>query len=170
MHLDVHNVAQVSMCRPLQWCHNESDGVSNHRRLRCLLNCCFRRRSKKSSKVRGTGFCAGNSPVTGEFPAQKASNVENVSIWWRHYGTTLHIYSREVGSSEARWLDCCKWVHLLTAITRYDCDIMHAVSYSLYLWYWLGKRNTVTDISNYHQCSHRCRSGVFMWTRIRRKN
>ena len=24
--------------------------------------------------------------VTGEFPAQRASNVENVSIWWRHHG------------------------------------------------------------------------------------
>ena len=22
---------------------------------------------------------------TGEFPAQKASNAENVSIWWRHH-------------------------------------------------------------------------------------
>ena len=22
--------------------------------------------------------------VTGEFPAQKASNAENISIWWRH--------------------------------------------------------------------------------------
>ena len=28
--------------------------------------------------------CAVNSPVTGEFPAQMASNVESVSIWWRH--------------------------------------------------------------------------------------
>ena len=27
----------------------------------------------------------GNSPVTGEFPAQMASNDENVSIWWRHH-------------------------------------------------------------------------------------
>ena len=26
----------------------------------------------------------GNSPGTGEFPAQMASNAENVSIWWRH--------------------------------------------------------------------------------------
>ena len=26
----------------------------------------------------------GNSPVTGEFPAQEASNAENASIWWRH--------------------------------------------------------------------------------------
>ena len=30
-------------------------------------------------------LCAGNSPVTGEFPAQKASNAENVNIWWRHH-------------------------------------------------------------------------------------
>ena len=27
----------------------------------------------------------GNSPVTGEFPAQTASDAENVSIWWRHH-------------------------------------------------------------------------------------
>ena len=26
----------------------------------------------------------GNSPVTGEFPAQSASKAEYVSIWWRH--------------------------------------------------------------------------------------
>ena len=29
------------------------------------------------------------SPVTGEFPAQMASNAENVSIWWRHHDTPL---------------------------------------------------------------------------------
>ena len=32
-----------------------------------------------------TGPCVGNSPVTGEFPAQMPSNAENVSIWWRHH-------------------------------------------------------------------------------------
>ena len=42
------------------------------------------RRSKKTLKLRVTGLCAGNSLVTGEFPAQMASNAENVSIWWRH--------------------------------------------------------------------------------------
>ena len=40
----------------------------------------------KHQSSRVTGFCAGNSPVTGEFPAQMASNAENVSIWWRHHG------------------------------------------------------------------------------------
>ena len=39
---------------------------------------------KKTSKLRVTGLCEGNSPVTSEFPAQSASN-ENVSIWWRHH-------------------------------------------------------------------------------------
>ena len=62
------------------------DGVSNHQPYHCLLNLLFRRRSKKTSKLRVTGLCAGNSPVTGEFPAQMTSNAENVSIWWRHHG------------------------------------------------------------------------------------
>ena len=51
-----------------------------------LMNVYSRRRSKKTSKLRVTGLCAGNSPVTGEFPAQRASNAENVIIWWRHHG------------------------------------------------------------------------------------
>ena len=27
----------------------------------------------------------------GEFPAQRASNAENVSIWWRHHDSSKHI-------------------------------------------------------------------------------
>ena len=40
---------------------------------------------EKKSKLRATGLCAGNSPMTGEFPAQGANNAENVSIWLRHH-------------------------------------------------------------------------------------
>ena len=69
----------------LHWRHNGHDSVSNHQSHDCLLNRLFRRRSKKISKLRVTGLCAGNSPETGEFPAQMASNAENVSIWWRHH-------------------------------------------------------------------------------------
>ena len=69
----------------LQWCHNERDCVSNHRRLDALRNRLFRRRSKKPSKLRVTGLFEGNSPVTGEFPSQRASDAENVFIWWRHH-------------------------------------------------------------------------------------
>ena len=60
----------------LQWRHNGHDSVSNHQPHDCLLNRLFRRRSKKTSKLRVTGLCAGNSPVTGEFPTQRASNAE----------------------------------------------------------------------------------------------
>ena len=69
----------------LQWRHYGRDGVSNHQPHHCLLNRLFRRESKETSKFRVTGLCAGNSPVTGEFSAQRASNAENVSIWWRHH-------------------------------------------------------------------------------------
>ena len=31
---------------------------------------------KKASKLRVTGLCEGNSQVTGDFPAQRASNSE----------------------------------------------------------------------------------------------
>ena len=87
------NTKIVSFCRyglhkswlPLQWRHNGLDGVSNHQPHHCLLNRLFGRRSKKTSKLRVTGLCVGNSPGTGEFPTQMASNAENVSIWWRHH-------------------------------------------------------------------------------------
>ena len=69
----------------LRWRHNDHAGVSNHQPHGCLLNRLFRRKSKKTSKLRVTGLCAGNSPGTGEFPAQMASYAENVSIWWRHH-------------------------------------------------------------------------------------
>ena len=66
---------------PLEWRHNDRDGVSNHQPNDCLRKCLFRRKSKLGV----TGLCVWNSPVIGEFPAQRASNAENVSIWWRHH-------------------------------------------------------------------------------------
>ena len=65
---------------PLQWRHNGHYGVSNHQPHHCSLDHIFRLKSKKTSKLCVTGLCAGNSPVTGEFPAQRAINAENVSI------------------------------------------------------------------------------------------
>ena len=53
---------------------------------------------RKYIKLRVTGLCDGNSPMTGEFPTQRAGNAENVSIWWRHHGKTLsrHNISKEL--------------------------------------------------------------------------
>ena len=79
----VHEIWQLH--KALVWRHNGRDVVSNHQPHDCLLSRPCRCRSKKTSKLHVTGLCAWNSPVTGEFPAQMASNAENVSIWWRHH-------------------------------------------------------------------------------------
>ena len=91
---------------PLRWRHNDHAGVSNHQPPGCLLNRLFRRKSKKTSKLRVTGLCAGNSPGTGELPAQMASYEENVSIWWRHHGYMINIL---------RWISAllCLWTRPL---------------------------------------------------------
>ena len=81
----------------LQRRHHERDSISNHQHLHCLLSRLFGRRSKKTSKLSVTGLCDGNPPVTGEFPSQRASNVENVSSWndmellsqWFDYGNNI---------------------------------------------------------------------------------
>ena len=87
----------ITCCLSLHWRHNDNDGASNHQPHGCLLKRLSRRISKKTSKLRVTGLCEGNSPVTDEFPAQRASYAENVSIWWRHHGPgSLH---RQVISS-----------------------------------------------------------------------
>ena len=44
---------------------------------------------QKTSKLRATGLYEGNSPMTGEFPAQRASNAEKVFNWWRHHEICL---------------------------------------------------------------------------------
>ena len=72
----------------LHWRHNDHDGVSNHQPQDCLLNHLFRRRSKKTSKLPRHWPLCGELTGTGEFPAQRASYAENVSIWWRHHGLT----------------------------------------------------------------------------------
>ena len=63
----------------------------------CLLNHLFTAQVNKNIKTPHPWPCLGNSPVTGEFHVQKASNAENVSIWWRrtrrhhaHDGSCCH--------------------------------------------------------------------------------
>ena len=82
----------------LQWRHNERhhDGVLSHQPHDRWLNRSFGRRSMKTSKLRVTGLCVGNSPLTGEFPTQRASNAENVTIWWHHHVINFSWYTRTI--------------------------------------------------------------------------
>ena len=95
--------------RSLQWRHNERNGVSNRQLYDCLLNRLSRRRSKKISKLRITGLCEWNSPVNCEFPVQRTSNAENVSIWWRHHVYCTCIISISVSSEVAIVASLVQW-------------------------------------------------------------
>ena len=111
----------------LEWRHNGHYSVSNHQPHDCLLNRLFRRRSKKTSMRRVTGLCVGNSPVPGEFPAQMASNAENVSIWWRHHG------NREEGQEIQRHRDA------LNSSSESKLAIARSCTYCIFIWFsWLG--------------------------------
>ena len=90
----------------LQWRHNGHDSVSNHQQHDCLFKCLFRRRSKKTSKLRVTGLCT----ETGEFPAQMASNAENISIWWRHHIRDLLLAHRSSFVSPSFATFCLLWI------------------------------------------------------------
>ena len=82
----------------LQWRHNDSNDVSNHRRLDCFLRRLFRRISKKTSKLCVTGLCEGNSPVTGPHKGPVTRKVlafdDVIMIIFpdscRRYGTTTN--------------------------------------------------------------------------------
>ena len=100
-----------------QWCHNERDGISNGRRLDCLLNRLFRCRSKKTSKLRVTGLCEGNSLVTGEFPTQRTSNAENISIWWRHHDVML-MSTERMKRSQKLLMNCGQFCDTISASRR----------------------------------------------------
>ena len=101
--LPVQPVMKISP-KSSQWRFNERDGVSNHQPHQCLLNRLFRCRSQKTSKLRVTGLCEGNSPVTGEFPSQRASNAENVSIWWRHHDDGISVSVATYNGNFPQWL------------------------------------------------------------------
>ena len=101
-----HDVENSSMSS-LQYRDNGRNGVSNHQPHHCLLNRLFGRRSKKTSKLRVTGLCTGNSPVSGEFPVQMHSNTENISIWWHYYDDVMIIASLKITLENWQQDDIC---------------------------------------------------------------
>ena len=102
----------IFFCQPhgnplvaLQWRHDGYGSISNHHPHDCLLNRLFRRRSKLCV----TGLCAGNSPGTGDNPAQMASNDLMTSSW---LGAIRH--SKRCGGKLSKcylWTYVTGWVH-----------------------------------------------------------
>ena len=84
-----------------------------------------KKKKKKKSKLRVTGLCAGNSPDTGEFPAQMASYAKNVSMWWRHHAyrqLLLNLYEKLAVICKTpiyRWRACSQWYLCIYPLTHW---------------------------------------------------
>ena len=79
----------------LQWRHNGCDSITNHQPNDCLLRRLFRPRSKKTSKLRITGLCAGNSPgpvnSLHKWPViRKMFPFDDVIMIWSNFSHITH--------------------------------------------------------------------------------
>ena len=88
---EISNTTILGWNNTLKWRHNGCVDDSNHQLHDCLLNHLFRHRWKKTSKLRVTGLCVGNStttahkwPVTRKmfpFDGVMMSKLDFVSPW-----------------------------------------------------------------------------------------
>ena len=146
----------------LQWRQNGCDSISNHETHDCLLNGLFKRWSKKTWKLRVTGLCVGNSPGTGEFPAQMASNAENVSIWWLHHVVVILIVlcGWDLFKLNISWY--------LTIRLRLSPCVNPGIQVILcclksYRWHWQLKAGvTARKLGAYHS-----KKGASLWVKIK---
>ena len=139
------NLSKVCLfINTLRWHHDEGDGVSNHQHHDCLLNRLFRRRSKKTSKLRVTGLCGGihrwlhKGPVTRKCFHLMTSSwenmiYENTSSKWT---TVLVMHSRAILSVFPN--DCFKPSNLKTYrvffIKMHLCQINWPIYYEAPLY------------------------------------
>ena len=123
----------------LQWRQNERASVSNHQPHDCLLNCLFRRRSKKTSKLRVTGLCAGNSPVPVNSPHKRAitrkilpfDDVIMINTVWDGIRVCLKLWVNfQPSTTESGWLAvsllCCLSIIIIT-YGIIDCGRAHSI-------------------------------------------
>ena len=110
---------------PLRWRYNGRYGVSNQQLHDCLL--------KKTSRLRVTGLFEGNSSVTRELPAQRASNAENVSIWWRH-----HEKSEKIWTGVANLCAHERVNFVCLSLLKFPSSYHHQIFRSYYQWQTWG--------------------------------
>ena len=104
------------------WRHNGRDGVSNHQPHDCLLNRLFRLRSRKTPKLRITGFCARNSPVNSphKWPVTRKMFPFNVVIMNIFFFTYFIKFILWYNISRHRRAKCANRSEYLTSNQAYN--------------------------------------------------
>ena len=146
------------MCpRPitLQWRHNGRGSVLDHQLHDCLLNFLFRRRSKKTSKLRVTGLCVGihrwpvNSPHKSRV-TRKMFPFDDVIVTWPKFNDLTgrgrrispSILCSHNGKPHRRWSVCNK-NHIFVFVIARVCVFISRTSEHLMTSSWHG-RNSMT--------------------------
>ena len=110
----------------LQWRHNGCDGVSNHRRLDYLHNRCSGTDQRRHQNFASLAFGRG---IHQWFPSQRASNAENIAIWWRHHElfrfVLLCLYYRFLLDSWGLFHRARRWGNRIDGLVQY-CSISSA--------------------------------------------
>ena len=104
----------------IQWRHNKRDGVSNHRRFDCLLNCLSRRRSKKHQNsapvafVRASHWWPVDSPHKGPVRRKMFPFDDAIMSIYQHTTEGLSHCSAETSTTSHNHYthdDVIKWKH-----------------------------------------------------------
>ena len=122
-----------------KWRHNERHGVSNHRYLDCLLNRLLKRISKTHQSSASLAFVSG-------FRSQRASDGENVSLWWRHHIHGVVSWRGVVPLKKASYAElwCFLWSAPEQTVEQTICHIL--------LWFGIGQQTRQHQRSNALRC------------------
>ena len=83
-------LANRGLTSSLQWRDNETRWRLKSPASRLFTQPLVQAQIKENIKAPRHWLCEGNSLGTGEFPAERASDTENVSFWWRHVSKIGH--------------------------------------------------------------------------------
>ena len=142
----------------LRWRHNERDVAENHQPHDCLLNRLFRRRSKKTSKLRVTGLYV----VTGEFPTQRPVTQKCFhlmrSSWTEHsrwfwitslftiiiiIGTHIHIFFSSNPFFIFKWLPLIYMQHIFIPVNGMSINNVGIFNWTKRKCIWTWIRRTI---------------------------
>ena len=130
----------------LQWRHNDHDDVSKHQPHGCLLNRLLRCRSKKTSKLRVTGHCAGNSPGPvnspnkGPVTRKTVPFDEVIMIYFSETNQILYVSVAAIAVTNNNFSDVFQflisfWTIIITPPMKYGMkQLNHSQTHRLHRW------------------------------------